>query len=202
MNQTNTPLKIKIIVCCLLAPAFDANLMNALALCFDWVIGFDPVKITSHGVLGCFPEQWMFVASFFVFTLIIFGIYLLGVRLSRNEKIDSKLFGALLLFGGIYSLGNTVLYAVVLGRHPFLFIENKAWLLEQVVPLFGNAYTFMWTKVIVRIGMHVFFIYLCYQVVFRYWDKQLRILFFTYGAVACALGLYLWYFVFGPFFYN
>jgi hypothetical protein len=201
MNSINIPLKVKVILCCLLAPAFDANLMNALALCFDRAIGYEPVKITSHGVLGCFPEQWMFVLSFFIFTPVILGIYLIGLRLSRSEKNEYKLFGALLLFGGIYNLGNTILYAVAFGRHPFLFVENKVWLTEQVVPLFGNAYTFMWAKVIARTSLQLFFLYVCYQVVFRYWDKQLRIVFFTYGAPACALGLYLWYFVLGPFLY-
>jgi hypothetical protein len=202
LTPKDSLLRYKVIGCCLLAPAFDANLTNAIALAFDALIGYTPVHITHFGILGCYPEQWMFVTAFFVFIPIIFTINIAGFRFSRSEQTHFKLLGALLLFGSIFHPAKTILYEIAGNYHPFSFIQNKGRLEEQIVPFFVNGYIFMWVKTIVNNGLQLFYLYLCYRVAFRYWDKQLRFYFFTYGAAACALGLYLWYFVIGPVLYR
>lgn len=201
MNESNPSLKYKIILCCLIAPAFDANFGNLRVLIFDKVIGFEPVRITHFGVLGCYTESWMGVAAVFTFVLENFILVLLGYKLSQHTNIHYKLLGTLFLYSIPYALGFTVLN-MAFGHYPFFFSENKERLLVKVVPVFGNAYIFMWVKSIVYQVLQLFYCYLCYRVVFYYWDKQMRIYFFTWGAIACALGLYIWYFLLGPVLYR
>lgn len=202
MNSVDTSLKVKIVLCCLLAPFIDANFDNLIGLMFNYCIGLKPEKVTYFGVLGCPTETWMSVAGFFFIIPFSFGTNMLGYKLSQQDNVIYKLLGALLLYSFIFSFGKTMLFLVVGGSHPFSFLEYKIMSQERAVPLFGNMYTFLLVSRIIDTALRLFYLYLCYLVVFRYWDKQMRIYFFTYGAAACALGLYLWYFVLGPFFYN
>lgn len=202
MDQHNNLLKLGIILCCLLAPVFDANFSNLLTLVFDTVIGFEPAKITHFGVLGCYPETWMYVAAYLTFLPLSFALNILGYYLSQREQLIYKLIGALLLYRIVFAIAESALFSVLGGSHPLWFIEKKEMFLGESVPVFGNFYIYKWFSFILGICLQTFYLFLCYRVIFRSWDKQMRLYFFTYGAASCGLGLYLWYFVIGPLLYS
>ncbi|MES2559099.1 MAG: hypothetical protein V4590_05130 [Bacteroidota bacterium] len=201
MNEPNPSLKYKMVLCCLFAPAFHANFSNLTVLIFDKIIGFEPTRVTYFGVFGCHTESWMGVAYFFTFVPFNVALIWLGYTLSKHASVLHKLLGAVLLFTIPYTLGYELLN-IAFGYHPWAFLDYKEKGLLREVPVFGNSYTFAWVSFSVRHVLLLFYSYLCYRVVFKYWDTQMRIYFFTYGAIACALGLYGWYFLVGPFVYR
>lgn len=201
MNEPNPTLKYKIILLCFIAPAFDANFGNLTVLIFDKIIGFEPTRVTYFGVLGCHTESWMGVAAFFTFVPFNFALIWLGYTLSKHASVLHKLFGAVFLFSIPYSLGYELLN-IVFGYHPWAFLDNKEKWMSREVPVFGNSYTFACVRFVVQQALQLFYLFLCYRVFFYYWDKQMRIYFLTYGAIACAVGLYGWYFLLGPLLYR
>jgi hypothetical protein len=167
----------KVILCCLVAPIFYANLHNLIVLTFDAAIGFKPVKITYFGVLGCMPDAWMYLAAFITFVPVGFTINMVGYTLSQKKQTAYKLIGAVLLFGVVFRMAEELLHIVVGGAHPLSFIRNKENYMLEVFPVFGNKYYFFWVRFVVEKSLLLFYFYLCYRVVKYYWDKRMRVYF-------------------------
>lgn len=201
MNAGNPYLKYKIILICLIAPAFHANLQNAIALGIDLLMGFKPAMVTYHGVLGCYAEPWMYLFYSAIAIPLAFAMIYSGYVLSKQTDENKKLAGSLLLFGIPISFLFTITYSL-LGNYPFAFLSNKEQLQSTAFPLFGNMYTYRWAISILTYLLKLFCLYLAYRVIFKYWTRQMRFNFFTFGIVASAAGMYLWYFILGPALYH
>lgn len=201
MTPDNPHLKYKIILIGLLAPAFHANLQNVISLGIGLLMGFKPAKVTYHGVLGCYPEVWMYLFYNAIAIPIIFILVYSGYLFSKQSNENKKLTGALLLFWVPLSILFMIAYSLY-GLTFFSFISNKTQLESTPFPLFGNMYIYRWVIAVLGYSLKIIYLYLCYQVIFKYWTPQMRFNFFTFGIAASAAGMFLWYFIAGPALYN
>ena len=201
MNADKPYLKYKIVFICLLAPAFHATLQNAISLSIAWLMGFKPAMVTYHGVLGCYTETWMYLVYSAIAIPLLFIITYSGYILSKQTGENKKLSGSLLLFGIPLSILFSIIYSLV-GNYPFGFIFNKEQLQHIAIPLFGNMYIYRWVMSVLTYVLKLFYLYLAYRVIFKYWTRQMRLNFFTFGVAASAAGMYLWYFILGPALYH
>ncbi|MES2689798.1 MAG: hypothetical protein V4658_05305 [Bacteroidota bacterium] len=201
MTPDNPHLKYKIIPIGLLAPAFHANLQNVISLGIDLLMGFKPAMVTYHGVLGCYTEPWMYLFFNAIAIPLLFIITYSGYLLCKQPGENKKLAGSLLLFCIPLSILFTIIYGF-LGNFPFSFVSNKEQLQNTAFPVFGNMYTYRWVVSILTHALKLFYLYLAYRVIFKYWTPQMRFNFFTFGIAASAAGMFLWYFIAGPALYN
>lgn len=203
LNSLTDRRLLRIILLCFLAPIVYANFFLGETLIIYKVIGFVPDKVKYYGIVGCPPENWMYAAISFssiaIHLVILIAAFLLSKQASRNNRTNLLLFSAFLF----YPAGTRIVFKAInfITGNPFSFIEHKISLEENHIGLFGSMYNYNWAQFIIGNLVTIVALIAAYQIIFKHWDKKLRIQFFTFGAVACLLGNLAWYYFLGPMIY-
>ncbi|HLG34603.1 MAG TPA: hypothetical protein VI757_06940 [Bacteroidia bacterium] len=194
---------LKIIVLCFLAPTFFLNFWLGKTLFIDKLLGFTPERIYYNGV-SCGQPKWTYAITFFSSTAIYFAIILAAFYLIKNSaqrgQINRVLLGSFLF----YPVASRWAFRIFNWSYlnPGRILEHKEALQQNLLPFYGNYFNMQMTTYIVSNLFAIFYLFLAWQVAFRYWDKTMRIQFFTFGLVSCVAGQYFWYSFLGPLLYR
>ena len=195
---------IKIILLCFAAPTFFANLKIGQTLIIYKAIGFPSYEIKYYGVVGCFPEAWMYPPGWLITLVITLIILISGFLISKKAFVDQNqnrmMAGAFLFYLPTYNFVHEILRLIK--HNPLFFLARKSLLESEPLALFGDMYKFEWVYFIFKNLIHILFILLASGVVLKYWDKTLRIQFFTFGLAAAIIGSVFWFSICGPIVYS
>lgn len=191
----------KVIVCCAAAPLVHINLSNVFIYLIDLAMGFKPEKVTYYGVLGCYTKPWMYqvmnLASFIKSGLLLY----FGYKLSCKPTEHAKLLGALLLFFIPYGFAWDLVEWILTQHQPISFLQfNEQW---KQLPggIFLNYYNYRICLAVISILFHAISIYYCYRILKYYWPYKLRFYFLTWGTMASAFSVSVWYLALGKIIY-
>jgi hypothetical protein len=193
----------KIIVLCFLAPIFFHFFWLGQLLLTDLILGIHRERIYYNGV-SCKQPAWTETVYFFsskiIYLSIAIGAFILS-RKAANRNNTTLLLASAFLF---YPAADNWFYKLLrwFYGNPLQFIENKSFLTERMVPLFGNFYTMSWANFITGYVFGIFYLFLAYKIIFHHWGKTMRIQFFTFGFASCMAGKFFWYSFLGPLLYR
>jgi hypothetical protein len=182
---------------------FFVNFWIGERLLIDWLLGFSPENITYRG-LSCGQPEWTYAITFFssasVYFIMTVAAFYLIKRFSQRGRINKVLLGSFFFFHVAVKWEYRIFHLDYL--LPSKILEHKEALKQNLLPFYGNYFNMQMTTYIVSSVLAVFYLFLALQVVFKYWDKTLRIQFFTFGAAAVVAGRFFWYHFLGPMLYG
>ena len=194
----------KIIFLCFFSTTIFVNFWIGEILLVDKLMGFTPNRVSFTGVIGCHTQTWMTPVSNFARTaislIIIITAFLLSKKASENRNTNLLFFSAFLFYPAANGWAYKILDWIIC--NPLLFIEKKDFFISKKVALFENLHNYHWTTFILGNMVSIFYLFLAYQIVFKHWNKTLRVQFFTFGIVASFLGKLFWFYFLGPMIYN
>lgn len=134
----------------------------------------------------------MTVTVFFsVFFYFLFLTYLSFFLVKRGKKLSNRL---LIIIGSLfmYPIVNSSLRFIYFNiKEPFFHFKNKAQLLKIEISLFKNLYNFRLFNFIECILFISISLWLGNIIVTKYWDKDLRIKFLTWGLCSIIIGSFI-----------
>lgn len=193
----------KIVMICFFAPIFFTNFWIGKTLLIDMMLGFTPERITYRNV-SCGQPEWTYPITYFasvtIYFIIIISAYLLIRKAAVNSNVNLLLLGSFLFYPVAARWEFRLFHPSYL--LPLNILEYKDELQEKLLPFYGNSYNMQMTTYIISTALSIFYFYLAWQVVFKHWNKTMRIQFFTYGILFTAAGRIFWYYLLGPALYN
>ncbi len=185
----------QIIFFCFIAESFSKIILLITGILVYKTIGFDGYIITRRGPAGCLDVNWQMSFMFFwhivyAYTL-LFASYSISKKGFETQKTILILIGSLLFFPMLKGTVETIV--AWYNHNPLWFLVKKVEFSNKLLPLFGNLYNLKIAQFISWIIQFLITIFVGYQIVKKFWNKELRIKFFTIGAVAAVGGGYFWY---------
>lgn len=160
--------------------------------------GFYDYRITYLGVVGCvdaLKEPFTRIPMLCYQLLLIYWAY----RLSKHiDKRNKQLIGALLIYYFVSGTFTSIGMSLIQKQVPFIPHLNIEFFQKIEMPFFGNYFNYKVVIMVIKYMILVSGIFVCYQMIFRLWDKTFRKQIFTYGFIGSLTGIGLWYFIIGP----
>lgn len=194
-------LYLKVILCCLLAPLIHLNLSNLFIYGVDLCMGFQPIKVTYFGVLGCYTQTWMYLVINSASLTKSILLLTIGYKLSQHSNINYKLIGASFLCMIPFGYAEDLFMYIFYNQNPFSsWALKESWKQDSII-IFNTYYNYKLVLNSISLVYSVTSLYLCYKIVSYHWPTQLRLLMFTLGILASATSVIIWYLWLGPILY-
>jgi hypothetical protein len=193
LNKTT----LKIALSCFLAPTFFWIVFLLYVIILYQSIGFKNYIVVKNGVLGCILQPWktyfQILHKFYHLFWIVLG-YAVSRKGFLQQNNNLKILGAFLFFSGIFLSFRNLLH------NPLHFLAYKKIMSLTRVPIFGNLYYEHWFTFIINILLLMLVIVVSYRIMFKFWDKEMRIRYLTIGFISAFLGVVFWFRLVGNFF--
>jgi hypothetical protein len=193
LNKTT----LKIALSCFSAPTFFWIVFLLYVIILYQSIGFKNYIVVKNGVLGCVLQPWkthfQILHKFYHLFWIVLG-YAVSRKGFLQQNNNLKILGAFLFFSGIFlSFRNLI-------HKPLHFLAYKNIMSLTHTPIFGNLYNLHCTMFIVEILLLFVVVFVSYRIIFKFWDKEMRIRYLTIGFISAFLGELFWFRLVGNFF--
>jgi hypothetical protein len=187
----------KIAISCFLAPSIFIAILLLFEMALYQLIQFNNYIVTKSSLLGCVLQPWK---TYNMFILWAYELFWIGLSYSITKKgyqlnnVNLKIVGSFLLFPAIFLACKWWMGGL------WFFLEMKKMLFNQTVPFFVNRYYLQWLILFKKLLFLMLLILVSKRIVTKFWDKKLRINYFTLGIVATFLGWMLWFRLIGDLF--
>lgn len=160
-------------------------------------IGFDDYKISRQGLLGCLPIDWKMV--FIFFWGIVYSYSLLLASYSFSKKGFETQITIFILIGALFffPLFKSILQTIISWHNPLWFLSKKVEFSGKLLPVFGNLYNLKIAQFISWTIKDLVTIFVGFIIIFKFWNKELRLKFLLVGSISAIAGMYFWYYFLG-----
>jgi hypothetical protein len=187
LNKTT----LKIALSCFLAPTFLWIVFLLYIILLYQSIGFKNYIVIKNNVLGCILQPWktyfQIIQKFYHLFWIVLG-YAVSRKGFIQQNNNLKILGAFLFYPAVFlSFRNLI-------HKPLYFLANKDFFMTfKNTPIFGNLYDEHWFMFIIQILLLMLVIVVSYRIMFKFWDKKMRIYYLTIGFISASLGELFWF---------
>jgi hypothetical protein len=187
LNKTT----FKIAFSCFFAPTFSWIIFLLFVTTLYQSIGFKNYTVAKNTVFGCVLQPWktyfQIIYKFYHLFWIVLA-YFISRKGFIQQNNNFKILGAFLFYPAVALSLRTLFY------NPLYFLSQKLYFLNfKNTPIFGNLYTQHWVMFIVNTLLLLLVSLVSYQIMYKFWNKQMRISYVTIGFVSAFLGGLFWF---------
>jgi hypothetical protein len=186
LNRTT----LKIAISCFFAPTIFGIIFLLYVVTLYQSIGFRNYILLPDNVLGCILQPWktyfQIIHMFYHLFWIILA-YMMSKKGFIQQNINLKILGAFLFYPALFLTLRSLLHK------PLHFLAYKNTMSLTHVPIFGNLYYEHWFMFIINILLLMLVIVVSYRIMFKFWDKKMRIYYLTIGFISAFLGELFWF---------
>lgn len=199
MEQTRDRKFVAILLLsCILIESFYQLIGKFMVVGLYELTGFQQYRITYLGVAGCVDavkQPFTRIPMLCYQMLLIIWAYQFSKHADKRNK---QLIGALLIYNFVSGTFSSIVMSLLQSQIPFLPYLNIEFFQKIEMPFLGNYFNYKVVIMAINYIILVSGIFVCYQLIFRFWDNTFRNQIFTYGFLGSIIGIGLWYFVIGP----
>lgn len=189
----------QIIIICFIAESLSKISFLVITSITYKAIGFDDYKISQQSLLGCLPINWKMEFMFFWGVVYIYSLLIASYSFSKKgfETQEKKIIfiGALFFF----PLFESILQTIIVWYNPLWFLSKKGEFSAKLLPIFGNLYNLKIAQFISWTIKNLATVFVGFAIVFKFWNKELRLKFLLVGSISAIAGVYFWYYLLGKF---